>query len=80
MLDGLEGEGGVPAEDAGGPGPLGVGAAPACGQRVREAGEGDAGVGDRGEGEEGERCGEVGGRGGRWRLLAAAMLHRRPRG
>jgi hypothetical protein len=79
VLDGLEGEGGVPKEDTGGPGPLGVVAAPAGGRRVREAGEGGAEVGDRGEGEEGERCGEVGGRGGRWRL-AAAMLHRQPRG
>ena len=79
VLDGLEGEGGVPEEDAGGPGTLGVGTAPAGGRWVREAGEGGAGIGDRGEGEEGESCGKVGGRGGRWRL-AAAMLHRRPRG
>lgn len=79
MLDGLEGEGVVPEGYAGGPGPLGVGAAPAGGRRVREAAEGGAGVGDRGEDEEGERRGEVGGRGGRWRL-AAAMLRRRPRG
>lgn len=79
MFDGLEGEGGVPEEYAGRPGALGVGAAPAGGRRVREVGEGGAGVGERCENEERQRRGEVGGRGGRWRLSPAMSSRRRRR-
>jgi hypothetical protein len=80
VFDGLEGEGGVPEEYAGGPGTLGVGAAQAGGRRVREAGEGGARVRESCEDEERQRRGEVGGRGGRWRLAAAMRSRRRQRG
>ena len=80
VFDGLEGEGGVAEEYAGGPGALGVGAAAAGGGRVREArGEG-AGEGRGDEGEERDRGAEVGGRGGRVVGAPALRRRRRPRG
>lgn len=78
MFDWLEGEGGIPEKYAGGPGALGVGAAPAGGRRVWEVGEDGAGVGERCEKDERQHRSEVGGRGGHC-MLAAAMRPRRRR-